>query len=76
MKKRAADAKKNEAGVIDLTDSLDESRAKINMSRLSEFQYYQDGEKINNLAEYNYKRRNMLYEWEIPIPEDTEISQQ
>lgn len=76
-------AKTYNMGAMDLsgTNEIEEesspSPSKLNISRLSAFEYYQDGEKVNNLAEYNRRRRDMLYEWEVPIPEkDQEVSEQ
>ena len=54
-------------GVI---EEVDESLGESEVSRLSEFQYYMNDEYVENLKDYNSRRRKMLPAWQVPIPEE------
>jgi len=47
-----------------------EKSSGIDDSQVEDFKYFINGQQINNLAEYNKKRREMLPLWEVPIPDE------
>ena len=54
----------------DVIEEVDESLGESEVSRLSEFQYYMNDEYVENLKDYNSRRRKMLPAWQVPIPEE------
>lgn len=55
---------------------VDESLGESEVSRLSEFQYYMNDEYVENLKDYNSRRRKMLPTWQVPIPEEAVPNEQ
>ena len=59
-----------------IIEEVDESLGESEVSRLSEFQYYMNDEYVENLKDYNSRRRKMLPTWQVPIPEEAVPNEQ